>query len=53
MALFIAGLALDEPMLDAAKLGIMGGSVIAAVLGAGIFVFTAGSPSARPDAENR
>jgi NhaA family Na+:H+ antiporter len=53
MALFIAGLALDEPMLDAAKLGIMGGSVIAAVLGAGIFVFTAGSPPPRPDAENR
>jgi NhaA family Na+:H+ antiporter len=33
MALFVAGLALDGPMLDAAKVGILGASVLAAVLG--------------------
>ena len=38
MALFIAGLALEGELLDAAKVGILGGSAISAVLGAGILV---------------
>lgn len=33
MALFIAGLALDGPVLDAAKVGILAGSALAAVAG--------------------
>jgi NhaA family Na+:H+ antiporter len=33
MALFIAGLALDAPALDAAKVGILGASAVAAILG--------------------
>jgi NhaA family Na+:H+ antiporter len=33
MALFIAGLALDGPTLDAAKVGILGASAVAAILG--------------------
>jgi NhaA family Na+:H+ antiporter len=33
MALFIAGLALEGPSLDSAKVGILGGSLIAAVVG--------------------
>ena len=36
MALFIAGLALDGPTLDAAKVGILGASAVAAVLGMAI-----------------
>jgi NhaA family Na+:H+ antiporter len=34
MALFIAGLALEGPLLDAAKLGILGGSALSALVGA-------------------
>ena len=33
MALFVAGLALKPPLLDAAKVGILGGSAVAAVIG--------------------
>ena len=33
MALFIAGLALEGPLLDAAKVGTLGGSVVSAALG--------------------
>ena len=36
MALFIAGLALEGPTLDAAKVGILGASALAAALGLGI-----------------
>jgi NhaA family Na+:H+ antiporter len=36
MALFIAGLALDGPDLNAAKVGILAGSALAAVAGVGI-----------------
>jgi NhaA family Na+:H+ antiporter len=36
MALFIAGLALEAPALDAAKVGILGGSAVSAVLGLAI-----------------
>jgi len=38
MALFIAGLALDAAALDAAKVGILGGSAVSAVLGLAILV---------------
>ena len=38
MALFIAGLALEGPQLDAAKVGILEGSLISAVLGMGILL---------------
>ena len=33
MALFIAGLALDGPLLDSAKIGILMGSAVSAVIG--------------------
>jgi NhaA family Na+:H+ antiporter len=33
MAIFIAGLALDGPLLDVAKLGILLGSLVSAALG--------------------
>ncbi|WP_397542028.1 Na+/H+ antiporter NhaA [Roseovarius salis] len=33
MSLFIAGLAFEQPVLDAAKLGILGGSALSAILG--------------------
>jgi len=33
MSLFIAGLAFAQPVLDAAKLGILGGSALSAILG--------------------
>ncbi|MFO7610402.1 MAG: Na+/H+ antiporter NhaA, partial [Candidatus Krumholzibacteriia bacterium] len=38
MALFIAGLALDGATLDAAKVGVLGASALAAVLGMGLLV---------------
>jgi NhaA family Na+:H+ antiporter len=38
MALFIAGLALTGPLLNAAKVGIIGGSAVAAILGMSIMV---------------
>lgn len=38
MALFIAGLALDEPHLDAAKVGILLASTLAALLGIGLLL---------------
>ncbi len=38
MALFIAGLAVEGPLLDAAKIGIIGGSFVAAMLGVGILL---------------
>jgi len=46
MAMFIAGLALDGSSLDAAKIGILGASVAAAVLG--MLILT----SARPGSKN-
>jgi NhaA family Na+:H+ antiporter len=49
MALFIAGLALDGAALDAAKVGILGGSAVSAVLGLALLVRVlppAGSPRA-------
>ena len=39
MALFIAGLALEGPMLDAAKLGTLSGSVVAALLGMALLIW--------------
>ena len=33
MALFVAGLAMKGDLLDAAKVGVIGGSVLAAVIG--------------------
>lgn len=38
MALFIAGLALNDPLLDAAKLGILMGSALCAVLGMALLI---------------
>ncbi len=38
MALFIAGLALEGSLLDAAKVGILGASVLAAVVGMGVLL---------------
>jgi NhaA family Na+:H+ antiporter len=38
MALFIAGLALEGELLDAAKVGILGGSTLAALLGAALLL---------------
>ena len=38
MALFIAGLALDGALLDAAKIGILGGSTLAALIGSALLV---------------
>jgi len=40
MALFIAGLALDAPVLNAAKVGILAGSTLAAVAGVAILIAT-------------
>lgn len=40
MALFIAGLALDGEMLDAAKVGVLGASALAAVAGFAILKYT-------------
>jgi len=37
MALFVAGLALDAELLDAAKIGILTASVVAAAIGMGLF----------------
>jgi NhaA family Na+:H+ antiporter len=45
MALFIAGLALEGEILDAAKVGIIGGSVISAILGMTLLIVTLPSPS--------
>ena len=45
MALFIAGLALDGELLDAAKVGILGGSAISAVLGMGLLVAVLPKPA--------
>ncbi len=45
MALFIAGLALDGPILDAAKVGILGASAVAAVLGMVILTRSLPTPS--------
>lgn len=39
MALFISGLALDGEALDAAKLGVIGGSALAGVLGMGLLLW--------------
>jgi NhaA family Na+:H+ antiporter len=38
MAAFIAGLALEGPVLDAAKLGVLAGSAAAGVLGMAVIV---------------
>ncbi len=40
MALFIGGLALDSSLLDVAKVGILGGSFLAAIIGSVILVIT-------------
>ncbi len=41
MALFVAGLALQESSLEAAKVGVLAGSLVAAALGLGLFVASA------------
>jgi Na+:H+ antiporter, NhaA family len=52
MALFIAGLALDDPILDAAKVGILGASALSAGLGVTLLLTrlprSPGSPGATP-----
>jgi NhaA family Na+:H+ antiporter len=45
MALFISGLALSGPLLDAAKVGILAGSAVAAAVGFLILLATLKSPS--------
>ena len=40
MALFIAGLALQDDALDTAKVGVLFGSAISAVLGVGLLIRT-------------
>jgi NhaA family Na+:H+ antiporter len=45
MALFIAGLALEGDMLDAAKIGILSGSLISAILGIVLLIVTLPKPS--------
>jgi NhaA family Na+:H+ antiporter len=40
MALFIASLALQEPSLDTAKVGVLAGSALSAVLGLGLLSWT-------------
>jgi NhaA family Na+:H+ antiporter len=44
MAMFIAGLALDEPLLSAAKMGVLVASALAAVIGCGLLVATLRKP---------
>jgi NhaA family Na+:H+ antiporter len=50
MALFIAGLALGGDTLDEAKIGILGGSAIAAVLGMVILILALPRPSSETEA---
>jgi NhaA family Na+:H+ antiporter len=45
MALFIAGLALAEPLLDAAKIGVLAASLLSAVAGTVLLVFFLPYPS--------
>jgi len=49
MALFIAGLALDGAALDAAKVGVLGGSALAAIVGM-LLLSAAPTPDAAPRA---
>ncbi len=51
--LFIADLALDGPLLDAAKTGVLGGSALAAVIGALLLMFLARSAPVEDDAPAR
>jgi len=44
MAMFIAGLALEEPLLSAAKMGVLVASAIAAVVGCALLVMTLKKP---------
>jgi NhaA family Na+:H+ antiporter len=48
MALFIAGLALERELLDVAKIGVLAGSALSAVLGMGLLAL---QPARRPDAK--
>lgn len=50
MALFISGLALQGDALDAAKVGVLGGSLVAAVLGVGVLLLTLPKPDAETGA---
>jgi NhaA family Na+:H+ antiporter len=45
MALFIAGLALDATTLDAAKVGILAGSAVAAIVGMALLLWRLPRPS--------
>jgi len=38
MALFISGLALSGPLLEAAKVGVMAGSALSAAVGMGLLI---------------
>ncbi len=46
MALFISGLALSEPVLQTAKVGVLGGSLLAAVIGMVVLILVLPNPSA-------
>ena len=51
VSLFIAALAFDDPLLvDSAKLGILGGSIVSAALGVAILAPGGRHPSRRRDA---
>jgi len=47
MSLFIAGLALSEPLLDAAKIGILSGSALCGVVGMALLVWLLPRPAQR------
>jgi NhaA family Na+:H+ antiporter len=49
MALFIASLALKDQLLDPAKVGILAGSVLSAILGMGLLVLLLPRQASRPD----
>ncbi len=51
MALFIAGMALTDAFLDAAKVGIIGGSVISAIAGMTLLIVLLPKPSAAARAD--
>jgi NhaA family Na+:H+ antiporter len=45
MSLFIAGLALEGAALDASKMGILGASLVAGVLGTGLLAWRTAKPA--------
>jgi NhaA family Na+:H+ antiporter len=52
MSLFIAGLALEGPLLDAAKIGTLAGSVVSAALGMGLLAWRLPGEKSLPPASS-